>query len=115
MATRTKASNGPATEPVTDIGTLITRTPGVRVGDPCLVGTRITVRNIVIWHQMGWFPEEIVARYPHLTLAKVYAGLTYYYSNKEQLDVQFAADEEEEERLEREYLEKHGTLRDMHR
>jgi uncharacterized protein (DUF433 family) len=93
-----------------DIGKLIVSTPGIVGGRLRLAGTRISIRNIAIWHHMGWTAEEIVRRYTHLTLDKVYAGLAYYYANKETLDAQFAAEEAEEDLIEKEYIAKHGTL-----
>lgn len=94
---------------VTDIGTLITQTPGICGGRPRIAGTRITVRNIVNWLRMGWSAEKIVDQYRHLSLAQVHAALAYYYANKEELDTTFAAEEAEEERLEREHLTKHRS------
>ena len=91
---------------IVDIGTLITQTSGVVGGRPHIAGTRITVRNIVTWCQMGWSPKKIVDEYEHLSLAQVYAALTYYYANKEAMDAAFAAEEAEEERIEREHLSK---------
>jgi uncharacterized protein (DUF433 family) len=38
----------------------------------------------------GMKPEEIIQQRPHLDLAKVYAALAYYYSNKEIIDLEIA-------------------------
>ena len=52
-------------------------TPGVCGGKPRIVGHRITVQNVVIWHERGGHsPDEIVSRHPGLTLADVYAALS---------------------------------------
>lgn len=111
MTATTEATTEPAAEPMVDIGTLIESTPNIRGGRPCLAGTGIMVRNIVVWHQVwDWTPTAIVKQYPHLTLAKVHAALAYYYANREKLDAQFAAEEEEEDRLEEEYIAEHGAL-----
>lgn len=58
----------------------------------------------------GVTPEEILEDKPHLTLtlAGIYSGLAYYYANKESLDAEFAAYNEECRRLEAEY--KAGNL-----
>jgi len=45
---------------VTEIGGLISRTPEIRGGRPCIVGTGVSVRRIAQWHDMGQIPEEIV-------------------------------------------------------
>ncbi|MCA9416502.1 MAG: DUF433 domain-containing protein [Candidatus Omnitrophica bacterium] len=61
-------------------------TPGVAGGKPCIVGHRIKVRDVVIWHErMGKSPDEISAEYD-LTLAEVYGALTYYFDHREEID-----------------------------
>ena len=69
-----------------DIGTLITRTPGLHGGVPHIVAKGITVRRIVNWHRQGLMPEEIAHRIGHITLAEVYAALTYYHANREEIE-----------------------------
>ena len=50
-------------------------TPGISGGKPRIAGHRITVENIVIWHErMGKSADEIATEYD-LTLADVYAGI----------------------------------------
>ena len=84
-----------------DIGTLITRTPSVRGGRPCIAGTGVTVQRIVGWYKLGLDPEEIADEIGHLTLAQVYAALTYYHVNRDEIEAAIAADEAEADRLER--------------
>jgi uncharacterized protein (DUF433 family) len=36
----------------------------------------------------GWSPEEIHFQHPHLSLAKIYAALTYYYDHQGDLDAE---------------------------
>ena len=96
-------------EPKVEINSLIESTPGVRGGDLCVAGTRITVRNIVVWHQMGWTPDETVVRNPYLSHDKVYAALAYYYANKAEIDTLYAAWEAEEDLWEEEYIAEQGT------
>ena len=91
---------------ITDIGTLIIRTPGTCGGRPRIAGHRITVHNIAIDSNAGMKPEDIVAERPQLKLAQVYAALAYYYANKEAIDTEIAADIEEFDRLEAEYKAK---------
>lgn len=88
---------------LTDIGTLIIRTPGTCGGRPRIAGSRITVQHVLLEIRAGATPEEILADKPHLTLGGIYAALAYYYANKPQLDEEFAAYEEECRRLEAEY------------
>ncbi len=88
---------------ITDIGTLIIRTPGTCGGRPRIAGHRITAHNIAIDFNAGMKPEDIVAERPQLTLAQVYAALAYYYANKEAIDAEITSDIEEYDRLEAEY------------
>ncbi len=89
---------------LTDIGTLIVRTPGTCGGRPQIAGTRITVQYIVNEIRTGVASEEILENKPHLTLGGIYAAIAYYYAKKEVLDADFTAYDEECDRLEAEYL-----------
>ncbi|NJM70789.1 MAG: DUF433 domain-containing protein [Scytonema sp. RU_4_4] len=84
----------------TDIGTLITRTPGLHGGSPHIAGKGVTVRRIALWYKKGLNPEEIVTRIGHLSLAEVYAALAYYHANKEEIEADLAAEAAEAKRLE---------------
>ncbi len=65
-------------------------TPGVRGGKPRITGHRITVANIVIWHErLGKSADEIATEYD-LTLSDVYAALAYYFDNREAIDESIA-------------------------
>ena len=87
-----------------DIGTLITRSPGIKAGRPRIAGTGVTVRRIVGWYKLELAPEEIADRIGHLTVAQVYAALTYYHVNRDEIEADIAAEEAETERLEREHF-----------
>ena len=68
--------------------------PGHCDGKPHIVGHRIKVQHIAAWHErQGLGPDEIVAEHPGLTLADVYAALTYYYDHRQQIDADMQADE----------------------
>lgn len=61
-------------------------TAGVCGGKPRIAGHRITIQNIVVWHEgMNIGADEISARY-NISLADVYAALAYYFANREQID-----------------------------
>ncbi len=69
-------------------------TPGVCGGKPRIAGHRITVQNIVIWHeQMGISVAEISRTYPGITPADVHAALAYYHDHREEIHQQMEADE----------------------
>ncbi len=61
-------------------------TPEISGGKPRIAGHRITVQNIVVWHErFGKSVDEICSEY-HLSLADVYAALTYYFDHREAID-----------------------------
>jgi len=69
-------------------------TPGVCGGKPRIVGHRITVQDVAIWHErMGLSPDEIVSLHPSITLADVYAALAYYHDHLEAIRQQIREDE----------------------
>lgn len=84
----------------TEIGTLIVRSPDVRGGRPRIAGTGVTVQRVVGWYKLGLSPEEIAERIGHLNLAQVYAALTYYHANREEIEAALAAEETEAAALE---------------
>ena len=85
---------------ITDIGTLISRQPDIHGGCPIIAGTGVTVRRIAIWYKQSLSAEEIADRIGHLTLAQVYAALTYYHANRNEIDADIAAEEAEGDRIE---------------
>lgn len=87
-----------------EIGSMIARTPGIKGGTPHIAGTGVTVRTIVRWHQSGLTPEEIAVRIGHLSLSQVHVALAFYYANQNMLDHEFATEEAESDRIEREYI-----------
>lgn len=61
-------------------------TPEVRGGKPRIVGTRITVADIVLMHlRLGQSLEEIASKYD-LSLAATYAAIAYYYDHRATVD-----------------------------
>ncbi|MDJ0691375.1 MAG: DUF433 domain-containing protein [Xenococcaceae cyanobacterium MO_188.B32] len=67
-------------------------TPGICGGKPRIAGHRIKVQDIVIWHErMGMSPDEIIYHHPTISLADVYAALTYYHDHREEIRQQIKA------------------------
>ena len=93
---------------VTDIGTLVTRTPDVRGGRPRIAGTGVTVHRIVGWYKLGLTPEEIADELGHLSLAQVYAALAYYHANRDEIEAAIATEGETADRLRRQHYEGGG-------
>jgi len=72
-------------------------------GKPCVKGTRIRVWDIHICHDLhGQSPEEMVALYPQLTVADVYAALAYYLDHQQEIDQQANEDRAVVDQLEAE-------------
>jgi len=62
-------------------------------GKPRIAGHRITVQHIVICHErMGLSADEIASNHG-VSLADVYAALTYYYDHRQEIDEAILADE----------------------
>src|SRR5262245_50531895 len=60
--------------------------PGVCGGKPCIAGTRIRVQDVYVWHeQQGRSVDQIVADFPQLRKADVYAALTYFWDHREEV------------------------------
>ena len=86
-----------------EIGSLLTRTPEIRHGRPCITGTGISVHRVAILYKLGNSAEEIVSKYEHLPLAGVYAALAYYHANQAEIEGEIAADDAEADRIEAEW------------
>lgn len=52
-------------------------------GEPIIKDTRTPVRAIVELYRLGIVPEEIPMHLPHLSLAQVFAALSYYSDHTE--------------------------------
>ena len=69
-------------------------------GKPCIVGTGIRVWDVFVLHErQGRAPDEIVAAFPHITLADVHAALAYYWDHKQEIDRQMKEADEFLEQL----------------
>ena len=69
-------------------------------GKPCIAGTGIRVWDVFVLHErQGRQPDEIVAAFPHITLADVHAALAYYWDNKDDINRQMKAADEFVEQL----------------
>ena len=87
----------------TAIDTLLSRSPEVCGGRIRIDGTRVTVHQVVTCYQQGLTPEEIADQYSHINLAQIYAALTYYHANREEIDRELEAENADFLRLAREF------------
>ena len=86
-----------------DIGTLVVSTPETCGGRPRIAGTRISIAQIAVWNQQGLSVEEILKEIPYLNLAQVYAALSYYHANRNEIEADLAAELAEYQLLESEH------------
>ncbi|MBI1260070.1 MAG: DUF433 domain-containing protein [Chloroflexi bacterium] len=84
----------------------ITQTPGICGGKPCIAGRRIRVQDVYVWHEdAGISVEEIASQY-NLSVAQVYAALTFAFEHLEQILADIAASEENIQSFQRDYPDK---------
>lgn len=68
------------------IGHISTQT-NIANGKPCITGTRIRVQDIYVWHEiLGQDTDDIASDY-NLSLAQVYAALTYAFEHLEDIRI----------------------------
>jgi uncharacterized protein (DUF433 family) len=70
--------------------TLVTEPPPLRLdegGTLRIGGTRVRLDTVITAHQSDCSAEEIQRKYRSLELTDVYAVLTYYFWNRERVDV----------------------------
>ena len=78
----------------------VTKNPDVCGGRATVDGTRIRVVDIWSLKQRGQSPEQMLEEYP-LTLAQVYAALSYAYENLGEIEAALAEDDRTAERIQR--------------
>src|SRR3954447_3746129 len=83
----------------------VSSTPGVCGGKPCIAGTRIRVQDVYVWHELqGLSADEIVSRFQHITMADVYAALSYYWDNRDEIQRQMQEETEFVEQMKAKHL-----------
>ena len=87
------------TTTVVDIGTLIICDRNLRGGRPIIAETGTSVRRIAVLYKQGNSAEEIARLMTHLSIAQVYAALTYYHANRLEIDTDLAEEQEAYEQL----------------
>jgi uncharacterized protein (DUF433 family) len=57
-----------------------------------IAGSRVKVINLVMEKMANeWNPEQIQQNFPHLSIAAIYAALTYYHDHRAECDAQIDA------------------------
>lgn len=73
-------------------GTII-KDPKLRGGRPIIASTGTTVRTVAGLYKLGFSAEDITGELP-LTLAQVYAAITYYHLHADEIEADIQADAE---------------------
>jgi uncharacterized protein (DUF433 family) len=60
--------------------------PGIAGGAALIKGTRVTVRAVAGYYQIGMSVDEILQSLPHLTQSQVHAALAYYFDHQKKID-----------------------------
>jgi len=74
----------------------LTSNPNIANGAPLIEGTRITVRTIAGYYQMGMNVDEILATLSHLSPAQVHSALAYYFDHQDGIDADLRDSSDEE-------------------
>jgi uncharacterized protein (DUF433 family) len=67
-----------------------------------ITGTRVSLDTVIGAFQNGCTPEQIVYKYPSLTLPDVYAVITYYLRHRQEVEAYLARQRQETEEIRRE-------------
>jgi uncharacterized protein (DUF433 family) len=64
----------------------ITHNPEILNGVPIIKGTRIPVRTVGGFYQMGQTVDELLMNWPWLKSSEVFSALAYYFDHQEEID-----------------------------
>ena len=91
---------------VTHIAEKIEINPGIAGGQPCIAGTRFTVKQIAVWSEyIGMSVDEIADTYS-IEPSAIHAALAYYFDNREAIQKAIREEDALVERLKKEFPSK---------
>ena len=64
----------------------IASSPRILNGVPVIKGTRIAVRTVAGYYQLGMTPDEILQSLPRLTQSELHSALAYYFDHQKEID-----------------------------
>jgi uncharacterized protein (DUF433 family) len=68
-----------------------------------IAGTRMRVSFLIQERDAhGWSPEEVYFQHSDLSLAQIYSAFSYYYENREEIDLEIVEEHKEIEHLQTE-------------
>src|SRR4051794_20574584 len=65
----------------------------VLAGSPHVVGSRVPVRRLWVWHRGGAAVETLVKRYPNLGPARILDALAFAYDNQDLIEADIAREQ----------------------
>jgi len=74
----------------TTIYPYISINPSIAGGVPVISGTRVSVRSIAAYYQMGMSVDEILSSLSHLRPSQVHSALAYYFDHQEEVEKDLA-------------------------
>src|SRR6266567_2128965 len=96
--------------------TLIPKAPPLEVDENGVVRvgqTRVTLDTVIKQYLMGNSPEQIVDSYDTLQLADVHAVISYYLSNRSEVDAYLEEQDKLAEQMQRQIESKTGTWTEL--
>jgi uncharacterized protein (DUF433 family) len=78
-----------------------------RAGVLRVTGTRVSLDSVIYAFNEGATPEEIVQQYPTLDLKDVYAVVSYYLQNRDEVETYLAQRQTERQELKKEIEARH--------
>jgi uncharacterized protein (DUF433 family) len=96
--------------------TLIPKAPPLAVDENGVVRvgqTRVTLDTVIKQYRMGNSPEQIVEAYDTLLLADVHAVISYYLSNRSEVDAYLKEQDKLAEETRRQIESKSGTWSEL--
>ncbi|MGC1308799.1 MAG: DUF433 domain-containing protein [Phormidesmis sp.] len=76
---------------------------GIRIGQ-----SRVTLDSLLAAYQAGATPEEIAVQYSVLSLADIYATITYYLTHQQQIDSYLNQRRQKAEQQRRQLTQEHN-------
>lgn len=89
---------------------LIATNPQIRAGRPYILGTTVTIADVVIARNYHQLDADGIADWYNLTLSQVYAALAYYYAHKIEIDAQIREQIRRAEQLKEKHVGNESSL-----
>jgi len=83
-----------------ELASLLSRDPEVKGGRLCIAGTGILVSYVGVLYRDGMTPEQIREEFANkVALEAIYAAIAFYIANREAIEAEIRAEDEETSRI----------------